>query len=185
MAQTRETSETGRTAARSFIPALKATLTILGSFAGGALIVCLIAVALGIWPNSTTSESKIVTPSKTTTSQTSPADTSTTKTNDTTSNPGTSTNTIVRDPNKVEKVGNNTFQGTSVEGRGEACRAFVDAFSGGQPSAGQMSKAASLTSDTKLADLIAVVGSHLKQGGITGNDVNAVTDYCNSLGIAY
>jgi hypothetical protein len=163
-------------------PALKATFTILGSFIGGALVVSIAAALLGFWPQAGTGQPKIVAPTTSTTQLPTSTDQNDLTGTDATDTPGT---TVVDDPNRTTKVGENTLVGTSEQGRGEACRVVVDAFSDGQATAGQMTTAAAMTSDKELRGLISTIAAHLKSGSFDGSEVSATLDYCNSLGIAF
>lgn len=162
--------------------AITASITILGSFVGGALVVSIAAVLLGFWPQTAPANPRIVTPSTTQ----SPAPQTTTGPAEATPGSGEETKTpATNDPNHTEIVGNNTLVGVSEKGRGEACRAVVDAFADGQATAGQMTTAAGLTDDPDLSGLIGKIAARLKSGAFDGTEVSKTLDYCNSLGIAF
>lgn len=171
--------EANTVASRGVRPALKATFTILGSFIGGALVVTLAAALFGFWPQAGTGHPKIVVPAPSTTQSPAVAQQNNQTRPDT---PGT---TVANDPSRTTEVGGNTLVGTSEQGRGEACRAVVDAFADGQATADQMITAAGMTSDKELSGLISTLAAHLKSGKINGTEVSAVTNYCNSLEIAF
>lgn len=180
LAGTQVTPDQGRGSVRR---ALTTTATIAGSFLGGIAVVSIAAALFGFWPQAApTTPNQIVAPEQTTgatpTTTTTPAPGQTTEPNTSTETPGATDQTPAPDGEGV------TFVGTSEAGRGEACRAVVDAFSDGKATPAQMNAAAGLTTDSDLARLIATIGKRLPDR-LNGDEITSVIDYCNNLSIAY